>query len=112
MEDAADIAQVFAGNLVRARKGADLSQEELGVRASVHRTEISQLERGMRVPRIDTLVKLAGGLSISAEDRLTGLSWSPGRTEVGGFQIRRDQGVTPLDHLLVACLGGPWRWSL
>jgi transcriptional regulator with XRE-family HTH domain len=53
------VAEQFADNLVRQRKLADLSQDELSVRASVHRTEISQLERGLRIARIDTLVKLA-----------------------------------------------------
>ena len=50
-------AQVNEGTGARARKRADLSQEELGIRASLHRTEISQLERGMRIARADTLLK-------------------------------------------------------
>jgi len=54
-----DVAAQFGDNLVRRRKLAGVSQDELSVRASVHRTEISQLERGLRIPRIDTLVKLA-----------------------------------------------------
>ena len=63
-----DIAARFGDNLVRCRKLADLSQDELSVRASVHRTEISQLERGLRITRIDTLVKLAAALvSVDAE---------------------------------------------
>lgn len=53
-----DVAARFGDNLARLRKGADLSQEELSVRASLHRTEISQLERGLRIARVDTLVKL------------------------------------------------------
>jgi transcriptional regulator with XRE-family HTH domain len=57
-----DVAAQFGDNLVRVRKSADMSQDELSVRASVHRTEISQLERGLRIPRIDTLVKLAAAL--------------------------------------------------
>lgn len=40
-----DIAARFGDNLARCRKRADLSQEELSVRASLHRTEVSQLER-------------------------------------------------------------------
>lgn len=44
-----DIAAVFGENLARARKRQGMSQEELSVMASVHRTEISQLERGLRV---------------------------------------------------------------
>jgi transcriptional regulator with XRE-family HTH domain len=82
-----DIAARFAENLARCRRQADLSQEELGVRASLHRTEISQLERGLRVARIDTLVKLAGGLSVSPIELLDGIDWSPGRTTVGQFNV-------------------------
>jgi transcriptional regulator with XRE-family HTH domain len=85
-----DIAARFGDNLVRCRKQADLSQDELSVRASVHRTEISQLERGLRVARIDTLVKLAGSLEVSAEELLAGIAWDPGGTRLGKF--RQDGG--------------------
>jgi len=43
-----DVTGRFGDNLVRTRRLAGLSQDELSVRASVHRTEISQLERGLR----------------------------------------------------------------
>lgn len=82
-----DIAARFAVNLTHCRKRASLSQEELGVRASLHRTEISQLERGLRVARIDTLVKLAGGLSVSPLELLEGIEWSPGSTTIGEFNV-------------------------
>lgn len=81
-----DVAARFAENLVRCRKRADLSQEGLGIRASLHRTEISLLERGTRIPRIDTLVKLAGALSVSPDVLLEGIAWRPGSTSVGGFE--------------------------
>jgi transcriptional regulator with XRE-family HTH domain len=81
-----DIAARFGDNLVRCRKHADLSQDELSVRASVHRTEISQLERGLRVARIDTLIKLAGSLEVSPEELLVGMAWDPGGTRIGKFR--------------------------
>lgn len=62
-----------------------MSQEELGIRASLHRTEISQLERGLRVARIDTLVKLAGALGVPPSELITGINWSPGSTTTGQF---------------------------
>jgi transcriptional regulator with XRE-family HTH domain len=37
-----DIAAHFGDNLIRCRKHADLSQDELAIRASLHRTEVSQ----------------------------------------------------------------------
>jgi transcriptional regulator with XRE-family HTH domain len=82
-----DIATRFGENLVRCRKRADLSQEELGLRSSLHRTEISLLERGTRVPRIDTLVKLAGALSIAPSELLAGIDWTPGTSTSGSFSI-------------------------
>ena len=46
------------------RKSAGISQEELADRASIHRTYVSQLERGLKSPTItiDVLVKLAKAL--------------------------------------------------
>jgi transcriptional regulator with XRE-family HTH domain len=82
------IAERFAENLARCRRQADLSQEELGVRASLHRTEISQLERGLRVARIDTLVKLASALGISPAV-LLGIDWIAGETICGSFDVRQ-----------------------
>jgi hypothetical protein len=41
------------------------------------------LERGERVARADTLVKLAGSLGIPPGDLLDGLKWEPGSTRVG-----------------------------
>lgn len=73
-----DVAALFGENLARCRKQAGVSQEELAVLASLHRTEISQLERGMRVARIDTLIKLKGSLDVSADQLLAGIDWRPG----------------------------------
>lgn len=83
-----DIAAQFGDNLIRQRKLADLSQDELSVRASVHRTEISQIERGLRVPRIDTLVKLAASLDVNAGDLLEGIVWQAGDIRRGQFVPR------------------------
>jgi transcriptional regulator with XRE-family HTH domain len=81
-----DIASSFGKNLARCRKRADLSQEELAVRASLHRTAVGQLERGERVARVDTLIKLAGSLGIPPGELLMGMDWDPGGTRVGQFR--------------------------
>jgi len=85
-----DVAACFGENLTRYRKRANLSQEELGFRASLHRTEIGQLERGVRLARIDTLIKLAGALEVPPGDLLKGMAWTPGGTKIGRFKIRDD----------------------
>jgi transcriptional regulator with XRE-family HTH domain len=82
-----DVAERFSDNLHRARKRAGISQEELGFRAELHRTEIGLLERGSRLARIDTLVKLAGALDIAPEALLDGILWSPARIASGGFDV-------------------------
>lgn len=79
------VARQFGENLARCRKRADVSQDELSVLASVHRTEISQLERGLRVARIDTLIKLARSLEVSADELLEGMDWQPGTARRGKF---------------------------
>ena len=81
-----DIAARFGDNLARCRRRADLSQDELSVRASLHRTEVSQLERGLRLPRIDTLVKLTASLEVTADELLAGIAWDPGDTRIGRFR--------------------------
>lgn len=80
-----DIAGKFGYNLARCRRAADVTQEELSVRSSLHRTEVSQLERGLRVPRIDTLIKLAASLEANPEELLAGIKWSPGGVRLGSF---------------------------
>jgi transcriptional regulator with XRE-family HTH domain len=81
------VAVQFGNNLRYCRRRAGLSQEALGYAASLHRTEIGLLERGARVPRIDTLAKLAGGLSIPPVELLTDIEWSPGSVTRGGFTL-------------------------
>jgi transcriptional regulator with XRE-family HTH domain len=80
------VAEQFGENLARTRREADMGQDELALRASVHRTEISQLERGLRVARIDTLVKLAASLESSPAELLEGIDWIPGETREGRFR--------------------------
>ncbi len=80
-----DIATTFGKNLNRCRKASGLSQEELAVGASLHRTEIGLLERGERLPRIDTVIKLAGALAVPPSELISGIDWNPGTTSRGSF---------------------------
>ncbi len=76
----------FAANLRKARTDAGISQEELGYRCELHRTEISLLERAGREPRLATLVKLAGALGTTPGELCAGLSWQPSRRR---FEVKR-----------------------
>jgi len=82
-----EVATKFGRNLWRCRRRAALSQEELGARAGLHRTEIGMLEHGTRLARVDTLMKLAGSLGISPAELLEGIHWTPATSNEGGFSI-------------------------
>jgi transcriptional regulator with XRE-family HTH domain len=82
-----EVAEQFGRNLVRARKQACLSQEEVGIRSSLHRTEVGMLERGIRLPRIDTLIKLAGAIEVDPGELLDGLDWKLAIPSTGGFRV-------------------------
>lgn len=81
------IAERFGRNLRRARRQAGLGQERLAERASLHRTEIGQLELGRRSPGIETLVKLAGTLEVPVDQLLDGINWVPGNYRRGEFTL-------------------------
>jgi transcriptional regulator with XRE-family HTH domain len=80
------VAEQFATNLVRHRKAAGYSQEQLAALAEVHRTEIGHLEHAQRTARIDTLIKLAGALEVSPGELLEGIEWRPGMLRPGQFR--------------------------
>jgi transcriptional regulator with XRE-family HTH domain len=65
----------FALNLRAVRTERKISQEELGNRTDLHRTEISLLERGQREPRLGTIVKLAGALEATPAELCAGVTW-------------------------------------
>jgi transcriptional regulator with XRE-family HTH domain len=85
--DARVIADHFGENLRIHRRRALMSQEELAFRAELHRTEIGMLERGIRLPRLDTIVKLVGGLEIDAGLLFDGLVWTGGSPRSGSFSV-------------------------
>jgi len=65
--------EIFARNLASRRRDAGLSQEDLGFRSGVHRTEVSNLETAKQEPRLSTIIRLARGLGIPTTDLLTGV---------------------------------------
>ena len=56
---------VLALNVVRLRKAAEMSQEELAIAAEIDRTYISQIERGTRNVSIDIIDALARSLQMT-----------------------------------------------
>jgi len=64
----------FGANLRRRRHAASLSQEQLAHRSGFHPTEISRLERGVREPRLSTIVRLARALELRPAQLLDGIA--------------------------------------
>jgi transcriptional regulator with XRE-family HTH domain len=50
----------------RRREAAGLTQEEFGEKAGMHRTYVSQLERGLKSPSVRVLVKIAAAVGCEA----------------------------------------------
>ena len=65
-----EIRDVFAQNLRRIRQAKKMSQEELAHRASIDRTYVSSLERGVYNPTIEIVAKIAKALEVEAADLL------------------------------------------
>lgn len=60
-----DIKQRFGLAVKQRRLELGISQEELSFRAGLHRTYISDIERGSRNPSLKNIDKLAKALEIS-----------------------------------------------
>ena len=81
-------ARRLGRNLFMARRRAGFSQEELGALACLHRTEIGFIEGGRRLPRVDTLVKLASSLAVPVGELVAGIEWIvPVASSPGSFAI-------------------------
>lgn len=65
-----DIRQRLARNLRKLRQDAGLSQEAFADQAGIHRTYISDLERGARNPTITVVDKLAVALDVKVGELL------------------------------------------
>ncbi|MGH2408993.1 MAG: AAA family ATPase, partial [Chloroflexota bacterium] len=61
----------FAPLLRRLRREVGLTQEGLAERAGVAWRTVSDLERGVKLPRRDTVALLAGALALTGEPRVT-----------------------------------------
>jgi transcriptional regulator with XRE-family HTH domain len=55
----------FGRALRRRRRDLDLTQDDLADRSALHRSYISELERGMRNPSLQNIEKLAEALELS-----------------------------------------------
>jgi transcriptional regulator with XRE-family HTH domain len=70
----------FGKLIADLRQSAQLSQEELADRAAIHRTYVSQLERGLKSPTLVTLLRLSKALGTTPSKLVRQLE-----TDLGGF---------------------------
>jgi CheY-like chemotaxis protein len=61
----ADLKALLGAAIKAERSALGISQEELAYRADLHRTYISDVERGARNPSIESIEKIASALEIS-----------------------------------------------
>jgi DNA-binding XRE family transcriptional regulator len=59
---------LLAANLRRLRKQRGISVEQLAADAGLHSTEVTRLERGLREPRLRTVMEVAKALGVPVQD--------------------------------------------
>jgi transcriptional regulator with XRE-family HTH domain len=68
LRDRFEIARIFGEVIQELRRKRGLSQEEFGFECELHRTYISLLERGKRIPSLTTIIQLAIVLNVSPSE--------------------------------------------
>lgn len=58
------INQAIATTIIRHRQSVSLSQEKLADLVGIHRTYVSQIERGLKSPTLQVLFKLSSAFKI------------------------------------------------
>ncbi|HEX3719294.1 MAG TPA: helix-turn-helix transcriptional regulator [Verrucomicrobiae bacterium] len=66
-----DVKKQFGSAVKRWRNRLGISQGELATRAGLHRTYVSDIERGTRNPSLENIEKLADALQISTPTLFT-----------------------------------------
>jgi transcriptional regulator with XRE-family HTH domain len=72
-----DAKMQLAANLRRLRKERCWSQEMLAHFAGLHPTEVSRLERGLREPRLRTVMQVAAALRVPVQDLIADTAIEP-----------------------------------
>ena len=63
-----NVRKKFGKRLRVLRKSAQLSQEELGFKANIHRTYIGAVERGEQNVSLDNIYRLAKALKVELKE--------------------------------------------
>lgn len=65
-----DVCHRLGRNIRRLREAKGLSQEQFADEAGIHRTYVSDLERGSRNPTIRVVERVASALGVTASEIL------------------------------------------
>jgi transcriptional regulator with XRE-family HTH domain len=79
MRPMVDYRRVLGENVKTARDALHLSQEKLALEIDIDRTYISGIERGLRNPSLDVIVKIADRLQKTPGELLTAPERKPQR---------------------------------
>ena len=63
-------AKAVGQRLKAAREKKNMTQEDLAARIDISPTHVSVIERGTKIPRVDTFVSIANVLGVSADELL------------------------------------------
>jgi len=96
------LAERFSANLLWLRQRAGLTQQELADRIGMNRVSLGELERGRRLPRLDTILRLAEGLGVRNSELVAFMWWDPARHEHYESEADASSGLEVLDFDLPA----------
>ena len=63
-----DLQQKIGQGIAKYRKAAGLTQEQLGAKLHVAHETVSRMERGVSMPSVNTLHRIADALGVEVED--------------------------------------------
>lgn len=66
-----DDARIFGAKVKELREAAGLTQVALAKKAGVQQGQLSEIEIGKRIPRLDTIKKLARALGVPPHELIT-----------------------------------------
>ena len=81
MDRKMDNKQVFAQNLKDLREKIGISQRTLAKKLGVQPTDVSSYERGVKLPTVKKLIKIADFFDVSV-DKLFGREWRPEKVDL------------------------------
>lgn len=67
------MARSFGIQIKQMRTDQQITQAQLAEHAKLDRTYISMLERGLRIPNLETVIRIADALGVTAADMVRGI---------------------------------------